>query len=442
MQNQPSIKRGSVLVLGADDRMVLPIARSLGRQGVEVDVACCPMDSPLRASRYVRRFHEFSLPTQQESRWCEQFNAILDEHDFDLVIPATEPAVFAMHRHRSQIVPQNRIALLNDHAFNVAFDKAKTQQLAEQLEIPVPRSQLVQTADDAEQFLSHQPGRVVAKPLCSVSSIDLSAKQFVQILATGDDCREFVRHNLSTGDAVLLQEHISGHGEGVEFIAHNGRILSAFQHQRLHETSGIGSTYRKSVRLDPRLFEVTRRIVSAVDYTGVGMCEFRVDPESGRWVLLEINGRFWGSLPLAVAAGADFPWYLYQMLVEGEDVFPQQYEIGVRSRQLRTDIRWMWRSFRQHIARHSICHSQETGWGINDIRLSQLFIHLLRLTTLQDGLDTFSRDDPRPAWKEMRQILGSRLKYLDAKRSREQSASQHRSTVCAQTENVPLETAT
>jgi predicted ATP-grasp superfamily ATP-dependent carboligase len=400
------------------------------------------MDSPLRASRYVRRFHEFSLPTQQESRWCEQFNAILDEHDFDLVIPATEPAVFAMHRHRSQIVPHDRIALLNDRAFSVAFDKAKIQQLAERLEVPVPRSQLVQTANDAEQFLSHQPGRVVAKPLCSVSSSDLSQKQFVRTFASGDDCREFVRHNLSMGEAVLLQEHISGHGEGVEFIAHNGRILSAFQHQRLHETSGIGSTYRQSVRLDPRLLEATRRIVKAVDYTGVGMCEFRVDPESGRWVLLEVNGRFWGSLSLAVATGADFPWYLYQMLVEGEDVFPQLYEIGVRSRQLRTDIRWMWRSFKQRLTRQLNCFSQETGWQINDIRLSQLFAHLLRLTTLQDGLDTFSWDDPGPAWKEARQVLSSSLKQLGARTSREQTLSQQHSTAFAQTENVPMETAT
>ena len=35
--------------------------------------------------------------------------------------------------------------------------------------------------------------------------------------------------------------------------------------------------------------------------------EFRVDAASDHWILVEINGRFWGSLPLAVASGMDFP---------------------------------------------------------------------------------------------------------------------------------------
>jgi predicted ATP-grasp superfamily ATP-dependent carboligase len=36
------------------------------------------------------------------------------------------------------------------------------------------------------------------------------------------------------------------------------------------------------------------------------MVEYRHDPATGRSVLMEINGRFWGSFPLAVASGAGF----------------------------------------------------------------------------------------------------------------------------------------
>ena len=50
-----------------------------------------------------------------------------------------------------------------------------------------------------------------------------------------------------------------------------------------------------------------------MDYTGVAMLEFRKNFDKNESVLIEINGRFWGSLPLAVAAGADFPYYLYQL---------------------------------------------------------------------------------------------------------------------------------
>ena len=40
-----------------------------------------------------------------------------------------------------------------------------------------------------------------------------------------------------------------------------------------------------------------------VDYTGVAMVEFKVELKTGRWALIEVNARFWGSL----AAGRSPP---------------------------------------------------------------------------------------------------------------------------------------
>jgi len=47
------------------------------------------------------------------------------------------------------------------------------------------------------------------------------------------------------------------------------------------------------------------------------MVEFKHSRRTGAWALMEINSRFWGSLPLSLAAGVDFPRYLYEMVCEG-----------------------------------------------------------------------------------------------------------------------------
>jgi predicted ATP-grasp superfamily ATP-dependent carboligase len=49
---------------------------------------------------------------------------------------------------------------------------------------------------------------------------------------------------------------------------------------------------------------------------------------------MEVNGRFWGSIALAIASGVDFPHLLYKMAVEG-DVKPVfNYKVGVKCRWL------------------------------------------------------------------------------------------------------------
>ena len=135
---------------------------------------------------------------------------------------------------------------------------------------------------------------------------------------------------------------MGGDGVGVELLAHHGEVLFAFQHLRLHEVplTGGGSSFRKSVPLTGPLLEAATALIRALNWHGVAMVEFKYDPATGASYLMEINGRFWGSLPLAVAAGADFPGMLFDMLVEGRRNFEQTYKDDIYCRRLTSDVHW------------------------------------------------------------------------------------------------------
>ena len=96
-----------------------------------------------------------------------------------------------------------------------------------------------------------------------------------------------------------------------------GEPLLLFQHRRIREypISGGVSTCCESMPLDPKLRDWSVALLKAMNWDGVAMVEFRYDEASGRAVLLEVNGRFWGSLPLAVHAGCDFPYEFYRSSV-------------------------------------------------------------------------------------------------------------------------------
>src|SRR5207247_7911543 len=71
---------------------------------------------------------------------------------------------------------------------------------------------------------------------------------------------------------LLIQEFFDGIGVGQEFLTKDGRILRAFQHERIHEPiGGGGSSYRKSVPLHPAMLECSRRLLENLNWTGVAM---------------------------------------------------------------------------------------------------------------------------------------------------------------------------
>jgi predicted ATP-grasp superfamily ATP-dependent carboligase len=79
-------------------------------------------------------------------------------------------------------------------------------------------------------------------------------------------------------------------------------------------------------------------LLGQFDWQGVAMVEFKVEANTGTPYLLEVNGRFWGSLQLAIDAGVDFPallvdaatgkppaqshgyWPEYESLVVGDSI--------------------------------------------------------------------------------------------------------------------------
>jgi predicted ATP-grasp superfamily ATP-dependent carboligase len=135
---------------------------------------------------------------------------------------------------------------------------------------------------------------------------------------------------------VLLQERIVGPGSGIFVLVWGGELIAAFAHRRLREKppSGGVSVYSESTPADPQLVERGLSLLKDFGWQGVAMLEFKTDDRTGRPYLMEVNGRLWGSLQLAIDAGVDFPALLVACAL-GERPARPDYRVGVRNR-------WWW----------------------------------------------------------------------------------------------------
>jgi predicted ATP-grasp superfamily ATP-dependent carboligase len=144
----------------------------------------------------------------------------------------------------------------------------------------------------------------------------------------------------SRSSSVLVQEFIEGEGTGYFALMHHGEPRAEFAHRRIRDVypTGSGSAVRVSVAVDPEIRRGSLAILSALRWHGVAMVEYRKKAGSPA-VFMEVNGRFWHSLPLACYAGIDFPALLVQMAERGDIPASGDYPSGIRCRWVLGDFR-------------------------------------------------------------------------------------------------------
>ncbi|WP_173424712.1 ATP-grasp domain-containing protein, partial [Photobacterium sanctipauli] len=203
------------------------------------------------------------------------------------------------------------------------------------LGVSVARGELVDlTNTNYEQLSARFGDKFVLKPLQSFEISTLNKRNKVVSVKSNQDYIDFIKANASSTN-FLVEEYFRGTGEGLSVFCSSGTVKSAFSYKRLAEpSSGGGSSYRESTPLDPELLKATQAICKETKLTGVAMFEFRRNVETGEWILIEVNARFWGGLPLAISSGVDFPKVYADFLCFDKE--PQSinynYRIGVRSR--------------------------------------------------------------------------------------------------------------
>ena len=389
-----------VLVTDAGRGSAIAVVRSLGRRGIAVIAADhLPRSAGFR-SRFAAGRVVYPDPRRDPAGVVEVLHREARRRRIDLIIPVSDEVLLPLSDARGRFEGVCALAIPDAEALACVTDKHATLQLARAAGVPVPASVLVHGAAQALEAAPSLGWPVVVKPVSSRRYGGHGTEAFeVSYAADVDELARRVAP-LEGRCAVLLQRYHAGEGHGVELLTDGGRPLAVFQHRRLHEVpiTGGASALRESVPVDPVMRDHATRLLAALRWTGLAMVEFRVGPEGP--VLMEINGRIWGSLPLAVKSGVDFPARLAQLYVgeqmNGERV-PDEVpppRIGVRSRNLGLELVWIASVLRGR-RRYPYLETPARRRGLGAA---------LRLLWPRDGFDLLCREDPLPGVVDVAQV--------------------------------------
>ena len=392
-----------VFVTDGDERPALASARALGRRGDFVVVGSDQRQSLAGSSRYCRRHVSYPSPLVNRQAFDDFLLDFVERERIDVLVPVTDVTMHAACVNQGRLRRFCALAVPPLEAFELVTDKRSLLEAAAQSGIPVPRTHVIEGIAGLKTHIDRIEYPAVVKPSRSRIRTEQGWRPASVHYAWSerDLWRLYRDIDYLASYPSLIQERIVGSGVGVFGLFDRGHLIAAFAHRRLREKPPAGgvSVLCESIPLDPDLRAHAIRLLGPRGWHGVAMLEFKQDSRSGQFFLMEINGRFWGSLQLAIDAGASFPVLACDLALGRRPDRSPLYAIGVKSRWLLGDLDHL---LLRLLKKDRDLHLAETA--PSRLRVIADFLKFVEPNLHYDVLDV---EDPRPFVHELRQSVGA-----------------------------------
>ena len=384
-----------VLVTDGHFRKTLAAVRSLGQKGVHVTVGERTFLNTSFFSKYCAQRLVYPSPRQAPDQFIEFFVKEIKRNRYDCLFPMEEETLLPLVKYHSDISRYTYLLSPDGKKIEFTRDERNLMQFAETHGIPTPKTFRIapepfkvegsRTSNEAEdrsasgsltnltRVVGEIPIPAVIKPRISSGSLG------IVYVKKREDLLSSYRRVHEQFPFPIVQEWIPDGGGTYGLSAlfdEASNVKAAFVHKKLRmfPVQGGPSTLGEGVE-HPQIMESGLSLLRSLNWVGVGMAEFKIDPRDGIPKLMEVNPRFWGSLQLAIVSGVDFP-YLMLRMARGERFSPiLRYAVGKR-------FRWLLLGDILHFLKNP-----------NRFHLDPSFFHFFDPHTCYD---VFSKDDPLP----------------------------------------------
>lgn len=322
------------LIVGSEGaRGALAAARSLTSGGWIVGFGS-PNKGLASGSRAIHRTHTVPPPHDLKA-FVKAVNAAIVAGGYEVIFGAGDAEVLALSSMRTSV---RGIVPYADHEIVLrALDKAQLMATASAAGLTVPPP-----IDPSEDVLraARFPLIVKAGRHWSPDNTDGPARVEARRVNDADEAIGAVTQLRSDGAEVLVQEVIQGDLLAYTGLVDRGGKVVAGVQQRADRLwpPGRGVSVRAvTEEIDQDLREQVASLLEELGWFGLAQLQF-IAARDGTRYLIDLNGRFYGSLALAIAAGCDIP-LAWANLATDRPVEVSDARAGVRYQWFEGDVR-------------------------------------------------------------------------------------------------------
>ncbi|MXV62527.1 carboxylate--amine ligase [Natronorubrum sp. JWXQ-INN-674] len=334
----------SVVVPGISAPSTVACVRSLGRRGIRTIVVSNDDSTPAFRSKYCDEAVRVPSPHDDLVAYKDALRSLAMRPDVRTIIPVREPDIYVLSKYRDEFAEHVSTPWPTFETLARAQDRMQLFEAADRAGVGAPETALFTTPPDQER-------EWIVKPRYTILG-DEYVEEYTADTCVAPPSTRYLESDraMSTEDVhtemehvPLLQEYVSTTEEyGFFALYDEGEPVATFQHRqrRGYSYAGGPSSFRESVDI-PALEESGLALLDELEWNGLAMVEFLRDDETGEFKLMEVNPRFWSSLPFSVQTGADFPYY-YWLLANGmKDRIEHEYQPGIGGHLLRGELLYL-----------------------------------------------------------------------------------------------------
>lgn len=283
----------NILIVSSSDGIFLTMARCLGINGHKIYGF-----SIWKTSRYAHlsRFckgsmeHPVSSKSHQSARQTlDKINEYCSEFKIELIVPAGLWGTYFVAKYRSHFKVSHKFPIPSPSQIEQLHNKWFFYLLLKDLNIPTPNTVLSQDIGSDYGKVTYP---VMIKPISRGNS------DGVHRFDSNQELERYLSDYDNLNQPLLVQDYFEGFDAIFGFLADKGDIVAWTLHRK--------TTDFLEFFPDPQLLTAARKIISHVNYHGVGNFDIRYDPSRSHFVIIECNPRFWASCGASKYFGVDF----------------------------------------------------------------------------------------------------------------------------------------
>jgi predicted ATP-grasp superfamily ATP-dependent carboligase len=247
----------------------------------------------------------------------------------ELVMPLTDSSLYACDLHRDALEAETRLAAPPSPAIRNVLDKRANLRTARRLGIPCPKQFDLDELDQLPQLIAELGFPLVLKnPERPKARLGSSFDFRWCVVHDERELRAFLAEHCAHGVFPLFQQRATGTVQNVCCFAVDGELVAAHQYQGLRRVHGL-TVFREITPLAPDLERYAAAMLRELRWEGVAHVAFFVSDRGGIVKYMETNARLWASTEGSVAAGWDFPYWLYEYFALGRTPRSPPRSLGV-----------------------------------------------------------------------------------------------------------------